>query len=306
MYVLRLAPLLVSLVTLGATCNRNKDETGAAPSGSAAASVVLPGVDTESLTKREKNIWSALVAELASPCEDVAVPVAQCVKEKRECDRCLPAAKFVKRMVSAGKSKAEIAEIYEARFDPKAVKTIVLADSPTKGASDPGVIIVEFADFECGACGQVYPFLKEIYGKYGKKVRMVFKHFPLDLHSNAKLAAQAAYAAQKQGHFWKMHDLLFENQPRLTEPDLIKYAKDVGLDLNKFKKDMHSDGAKERWEKEKKQGESLGVSATPTIYINGRECDLTKLPDPDVEFGNWLDLELEQHEKRRSKPAANP
>ena len=294
-------PILLALVTIGATCNRNSDETGEAPSASASAvKVELEGIDTGSLTSREHQLWSGFVSELLAPCPDVAVPVAQCVKEKRACDLCKPAANFLLRQVQAGRPKADVKDAYELRFDPKKVKTIVIGESPVKGPDDPVVTMVEFADFECPACGAVFPLVEELYAKYGKQMQVVFKHFPLDTHANAKLAAQAAYAAQKQGQFWKMHKTLFENQLRLTEPDLVKYAGDIGLDVNRFKKDMHSDDAKERVEQEKKQGETLGVAATPTLYVNGREVDLSKLGNPIKDLEEWIELEITMAKKGKS------
>jgi len=295
----RLTPLiLLALVTIGATCNRNKDETGGAPTASASAvKVELEGVDTGSLTAREHQLWSGFVSELLAPCPEVAVPVAQCVKEKRACDLCKPAADFLLRQVQAGRPKADVKDAYELRFDPKKVKTIVIGESPVKGADDPPVTLVEFADFECPACGAAYPLLEDIYAKYGKQMQMVFKNFPLAAHPNAKLAAQAGYAALKQGQFWKMHKMLFENQLRLTEPDLVQYAGDIGLDVARFKKDLHSDEAKDRVEQEKKQGETLGVAATPTIYINGREVDLSKLGNPVKDIEEWIELEIDMANK---------
>ncbi|MCA9619120.1 MAG: thioredoxin domain-containing protein [Myxococcales bacterium] len=290
----RITPLiLLALITIGATCNRNKDETGENPSSSASApKIELAGVDTGSLTAREHQIWSDFVSELLAPCPEVAVSVAQCVTDERDCKLCLPAAQFLLRQVQSGRPKADVKEIYEARFDPKQVKTIVLGDSPAKGPDDPAVTFVEFADFECPACGAVYPLVEELYAKYGKNMKVVFKAFPLAIHPNAKLAAQAAFAAGRQGHFWKMHKMLFENQLRLTEPDLVEYAEEIGLDVNRFKKDLHSDDAIAAVDKEKAQGESLGVSGTPSIYINGRGVDLSKLGNPVKDLEEWIELEL--------------
>ncbi len=297
MNVLRVAPLLLALVTVGATCNRNNDESGETPSAEPKANVQLPGVDSSVLTPREHQLWSELVSELLSPCPDVAVPVAQCVTEKRSCALCVPAASFLLRQVQSGRPKADISEVYAARFDPKRVKTIVIGESPAKGSKDPAVTLVEFADFECPACGAAFPLLEQVYEKYGKNMQIVFKHFPLDIHPNAKLAAQASYAAQKQGQFWKMHKILFENQLRLTEPDLVAHAQAIGLDVEQFKKDMHSDEAKDRVVQEKKQGESLGVDATPTIFINGRDCDLSKLGNPVKDLEEWIELEIKSAAK---------
>jgi protein-disulfide isomerase len=298
----RITPLiLLLLVTIGATCNRSKDETGEAPAASSSTvTVELDGIDTGALTPREHQQWSGFVSELLAPCPDVAVPVSQCVQEKRDCKLCTPAAKFLLRQVQSGRPRADVKNAYEMRFDSKRVKTIVIGESPAKGVSDPAVTIVEFADFECPACGAVFPIVEELYAKYGKQMQVVFKNFPLDAHPNAKIAAQAAYAAQKQGQFWTMHKMLFENQLRLTEPDLVQYAGDIGLDVNRFKKDLHSDEAKQRVEQEKKQGETLGVAATPTLYINGREVDLRILGNPVKDLEEWIELEISLAQKGTS------
>jgi protein-disulfide isomerase len=235
----------------------------------------------------------------------VAVPVAQCVSEKRACDLCVPAAEFLVGQVTAGRPKSDIAEIYASRFDPKKVKTIVEGDSAWKGAKEPLVTVIEFADFECPACGAANPLIEMMYDKYGKQMRLVFKHFPLAAHPNAKLAAQAAYAAHQQGLFWKMHKLMFDNQLRLTEPDLVQYATEAGLEVSRFKKDMHSEAAKEAVNQDKSQGESLGVSATPTIYINGRDCDLSKLANPVKDLESWIELDIAEAKKKGRQPAGD-
>lgn len=295
MQSLRWTPLLVALVTTGATCNENNGKAGADASVGPdnVALVEIEGIATDKLTEPEHRKWSSYVSEFLAPCPDVAVPVSQCISEKRDCKACKPAADFLYRQARAGLTKKDVAELFEARFSPKASKTIVLGDSPAKGPSDADVLIVEFADFECPACMMVYPLVEEMYRHYGKHMRVVYKHFPLEQHSNAKLAAQAAYAAQLQGQFWKMHRTLFEAQGQLTEPDLVQYATGIGLDVNRFQKDMHSEAAKERWTQEQKQGETLGVSATPTLYINGREIPLGKFKELAVqELEEWIRLDI--------------
>ena len=290
-----LLPALLGALT---ACDRGTPKpdptkaSSAAPSASVAM-LKLDGVDTGSMTTRETQAWSALVASQLAPCKEVAVPLAQCVAEKRDCKACKPAAEFLSRQVQAGLPKEDIVASYEARFMPDKVKAIVIGDSATRGPSDAPVTLIEFADFECPSCGNAYPLFEAIYGHYEGKVRFVFKNFPLPAHSNAKLAAQAAVAAQKQGQFWGMHHVLFENQTRLTEPQLLGYAAKAGLDMAKFKAELHAEDAKTRIDAEFKQGDELGVDATPTLYINGRQCDLSKLGNPAKELEIWIRFELE-------------
>ena len=302
MVSLRWTPLLlVALVTTGATCNDNDSKTGADASVSPDST---PLVEIEGIGKMdpaEHRKFSGYVTEFLAPCPDVAVPVHQCIQEKRDCKACRPAAEFLYRQTRAGLPKKDIAELYDLRFNPKSVKTIAIDGSPIKGAENGVVTLIEFADFECPACMMVYPLVEEVFNHYKKHMRVVYKHFPLDQHPNAKLAAQASYAAQLQGKFWKMHGILFSAQGQLTEPDLMKYANAVGLDMTRFGQDLHSDAAQKRWEKDLKQGETLGVSATPTLYVNGRDCNLQLFKEKAVdEFEEWIPT----RDRARRKDAA--
>ncbi|MBM4357792.1 MAG: thioredoxin domain-containing protein [Deltaproteobacteria bacterium] len=298
--LLGLPTLLLALV---AACDGGSkaDSKGVVASGSAAASpsatpkasLKLEGIDTSSMTTREVQLWSELVGSQLAPCKEVAVPLAQCVAEKRDCKTCKPAAEFLTRQVQGGLPKEDIVASYEARFMPDKVKAIVIGDSATRGPADAPVTVVEYADFECPSCGNAYPLLEALYAQFEGKVRFVFKNFPLPSHPNANLAAQAAVAAQKQGQFWRMHHVLFENQQRLTEPDLLGYAQNAGLDMGKFKTELHAPEGKARIEAEFKQGDELGVDATPTIFINGRHCELSKLGNVGKELDLWIRLELE-------------
>ncbi|MBM4374408.1 MAG: thioredoxin domain-containing protein [Deltaproteobacteria bacterium] len=293
-----LAALLPALFAVTAACESSAPKpdapkaTSAAPTASAGPTK-LDGVDTSAMTTREVQLWSELVGSQLAPCKDVAVPLGQCVSEKRSCKACKPAAEFLTRQVQAGLPKDDIVASYEARFNADKVKSIVIGDSATRGPGDAPVTVVEFADFECPSCGNAYPLLEALYTQYEGKLRFVFKNFPLPSHPNAKLAAQAAIAVRKQGQFWRMHHVLFENQARLTEPDLLGYAEKVGLDMAKFKVDLHAAETKTRIEAEFKEGDELGVDATPTLYINGRHCDLSKLGNPAKELELWIRLELE-------------
>ena len=295
------ATLLVALAACdsssGTSSQSAASATGSAPSASAEstskATLKLEGIDTSSMTTREASQWTDLVKSQLAPCKETAVPLAQCISEKRDCKTCKPAAEFLTRQVQAGLPQEDIVASYEARFMPDKVKAIVIGDSATRGPADAAVTVVEFADFECPSCGSVYPLLEALYAQFEGKVRFVFKNFPFAMHPNARLAAQAALAAQKQGQFWRMHHAFFENQHRLTEPDLLDYAQKAGLDMSKFKVELHSPDVKSRVDAEVAQGKELGVEATPTIFINGRVCDLSKLGNAAKELDLWIRTELE-------------
>src|SRR5579885_2547558 len=135
------------------------------------------------------------------------------------------------------------------------------------------VEIVVYSDFQCPFCRQFAQPIRDLMGKgvEGVPTKVVFKTFPLTFHPQAKIAAQAAIAAGEQGKFWEMHDLLFANQSALKRDDLLKYAKELKLDFERFGKDLDSDRVKKEVETEQAEGAKRGVNGTPTFYINGAE-----------------------------------
>lgn len=155
-----------------------------------------------------------------------------------------------------------------------------------RGKKDATVTIEEFGDFECPPCGTMAGTLKKIEQDYGARVRFVFHHFPLQNHVHARPAAHAAEAADMQGHYWDMHDLLYKEQSNWSKaPDVIPiltgYAGAIGLNVERFKKDMESEAAKDRVEADHKLGASRGVTSTPTLFVNNVLVPATSL-NPDA------------------------
>ncbi len=151
--------------------------------------------------------------------------------------------------------------------------TIAVAGSPVRGKSDASVTIVEFSDFQCPFCARSNPIVEGVLKKYPEKVNYVYKHFPLAFHAAARPAALASIAAQEQGKFWEMHDVLFTNQATLDASKLEDYAKQAGLDVARFKKDLETKKAEyeKRVDAELALGQSVDVRGTPTLYIGGRK-----------------------------------
>jgi protein-disulfide isomerase len=152
------------------------------------------------------------------------------------------------------------------------------ADPPhTKGEPNAAVTIEEFGDFQCPPCGAFYPELKKLKAEYGTNMRVIFRHFPLtEMHPQALDAALAAEAAAAQGKFWEMHDWLYENQalwdkrPNAREL-FVAQARTFGLNPERFERDMNAAPVKQRVSQDYYRGISLGVTGTPTIFINGRQ-----------------------------------
>jgi len=171
-------------------------------------------------------------------------------------------------------------------------------EGKAKGSSKAQVTIVEFSDFQCPFCSRVLPTLDKLIKDYPDKIRVFFKHNPLPFHSDAPLAAQAAVAAEAQGKFWQMHDILFKNQQNIKRPDLEKYAKEIGLDVEKFKKDIDSPATKKRVDDDTELGKKLGVQGTPNFFINGRPL---RGAVPYEQFKTVVDDELTRAKKLIAK-----
>jgi predicted DsbA family dithiol-disulfide isomerase len=255
-----------------------------------AQDVDLPGVDTSQFTPRERHEFSQYVRALPAPCKDVAVPIAQCLIEHRACDACLPAAQAVAKAVREGMAREQVEDLYKQRFDASAARGIPVDGSPARGPEGARVVVVEFADFECPFCQKIAPELDAIWDKRKDKVRFIYKFMPLSMHPHGEPAARAAIAAQAQGKFWEMHHLLFANGQHLEESDLDGYAKQIGLDLDRFHADLRSPATKARLDADRKLGDDLHVRGTPTIFIDGREFD-----SRGADIGEWLDQEIAAH-----------
>jgi Na+/H+ antiporter NhaA len=140
-----------------------------------------------------------------------------------------------------------------------------------RGAADAPVTVVEYGDFECPYCGRAEPVVRELLAGAGDDIRYVWRHLPLEqVHPRAALAAEAAEAAAEQGAFWEMHDLLLDNQEHLLVRDLLSYADRLGLDVERFRRDLKEHRLAARVAEDVQSAELSGVSGTPTFFVNGR------------------------------------
>ena len=148
-------------------------------------------------------------------------------------------------------------------------------DSPVYGnTTNPKLTIVEFTEFQCPYCSRIAPVMQDLNKKYPDKIKFVYKHFPLSFHSNAQSAAAASIAAQKQGKFWEYRYALASHSRELGDSVYVAVAKEVGLNIDQFKKDMVLDSAmKARIDKDFQLGVKVGVQGTPNFYINGKRQD---------------------------------
>jgi protein-disulfide isomerase len=139
-----------------------------------------------------------------------------------------------------------------------------------RGSPDAPVVLVEYGDFECPHCAAAYGVVKKLERDLPDKLAVVFRQFPLiNVHPHAQLAAEASEAAGAQGKFWKMHDVLFENQDALAPADLIKYATALHLDQKRFAGDLSGHRFLSKVEGDMRGGLESGVQGTPSFFING-------------------------------------
>ncbi|HEU4340435.1 MAG TPA: DsbA family protein [Candidatus Binatia bacterium] len=163
---------------------------------------------------------------------------------------------------------------------------------PFKGPETAPVTIVKFEDFQCPFCKQGQPIFAELLSRYNGKIRVVHKDLPLDsIHPQARPAAEAARCAQEQQKFWDYHDKLYASAPHLAAADLKTYAKEVGLDLGLFERCLNAGKYKELVQNNLMQGAKLGITGTPTFFINGREVSGAQ---PIEAFTTIIDEELAQ------------
>ncbi len=175
--------------------------------------------------------------------------------------------------------------------DPNKIHEVKLGSSPSKGPADAPITIVEFSDFQCPYCGRVGPTLDRLLKEYPGQVRVVYKHLPLSFHKDALPAAKASIAAGRQGKFWEMHDLLFQNQRQLKEAKFKELATSLGLDLDQFERDYKSADVATEVAQDMNEARRLGVTGTPGFFINGR---FTSGAKPYDSFKALVEAELQK------------
>jgi Na+/H+ antiporter NhaA len=140
-----------------------------------------------------------------------------------------------------------------------------------RGPNDAPVTVLEYGDFQCPYCGRAEPAIRELLADFGDDVRYVWRHLPLaDVHPRAQFAAEATEAAAEQGAFWELHDVLLDHQDALLLPDLLRYAEELGLDVDRFEKDLRTHAGAGRIAEDVDSADLSGVSGTPSFFINGR------------------------------------
>ncbi len=220
--------------------------------------------------------------------EAISVDITGMTPDQQETTKSM--IKEIVPLIRAGKAESEIIKTLQEKESKKITRyRFEIGNSPSRGPQDAKVTILEFDDFQCSYCKKVQPTVKKILEKYPNDVRLVFKQHPLPFHKDAQLAAEASLAAGEQGKFWEMHDMLFENQKKLKEDNLLEYAQELGLDMEQFKADLKSNKFKSQVDRETQQAVQIGATGTPAFFINGRYLAGAK---PLESFVKIIDEEL--------------
>lgn len=158
----------------------------------------------------------------------------------------------------------------------------IVADDWTYGNKDAKTVVVEYLDFECEACAAYYPITTQLKVEYKNDMLFVVRYFPLPGHANSLTAAKAVEAAGKQGKFWEMYSVLYENQKEWGEKKVAdqgmfeKYAIQVGLDIDKWRTDLSDPAVEDRIQRNYKEAMKLGLQGTPSFFLNGKKIESPK------------------------------
>ena len=222
------------------------------------------------------------------PCIDAGLSLAACFKTKGElCTNMGDLVGRAARLASQGKSAEDLAGAitYEAGWAP-----IDLTGSPSMGPENAPVVLVEYTDFQCPFCSRSQATIAEIEEKYGARLRVVYKSFPLAKHKLAQPAAIAAMAADRQGKFWEFKAAVFERQRELKDEAVLEQiAKDLGLNLARWNKDRADPAIEAQIKADVAQAKRLGVTGTPCFFVNGYKLKGAK---PVAAFEDVIDREL--------------
>jgi protein-disulfide isomerase len=236
----------------------------------------LPQVDFTGLSTAQK---AAALKELrAQPCLcGCGMKVAECRIKDPNCSDSRGLAQVIIKAIHEGRNPQyaiEHSDLVARRTGAPNVleKPIPLSihGSPFKGPANARITLVEFSDFECPYCSKAAAKVEAILQAYPSDARLVYKQYPLPDHPNARMAAEAALAANAQNKFWLMHDKLFANSDKLSAAKIAEIAKDAGLDMARFQADWKSGKFKAAVDKDIADGDKATVSGTPTIFINGK------------------------------------
>lgn len=250
---------------------------GEGPSGTATLPPPPPGemiteakgVDLSALSEVQRGTFFQVLNVEPSAC-DRPHSLATSIRDDAECRDSLILGQFIADRLASGIAASDVKPELEEVRDALQVREIPIAGRPTFGNERAPVTVVMFADFECPHCKAEAPVLRQAIQQYRGQAKLVFKHFPLNMHTRARVAARACEIAHAQGKFWEMHDQVFTHQLELEDADLRAYAAAIGLDLARFDSELRGGRYEDVVDADRLDGEKLGLTGTPAVFVNGR------------------------------------
>lgn len=255
--------------------------------------IVTPAVVTASVafeSTLKANIDTPILDVATNPAEDIIFlltpgavliysPEEQTVLERIPLDQPFDRIAFLEgdRLVLTAGQPSRIEIIRFSRIYP-----IDLTNRSVKGPADAKVTIVVFDDYQCPYCARLERFIQQVLKQFPNDVKYAIKHFPLPSHQFAHQGAMAGMAAAKQDKFWEFHSRLLENHDQVNEEKIIEIAGELALDMDRFNQDRQSAASRLLIKEDVENGKKIGVSGTPTVFINGkriRNRDLGRLPE---------------------------
>ncbi len=241
----------------------------------------LPGVDLSGLTAAQKTTALKLFKEQDCPCH-CGRKIDRCRIEDSSCAYSSGVAAVMIETIKKGGSESDAidaaakskwaqgppAQSTRLLDDPVAIST---TGAPVTGPANAPITLVEFSDFQCPYCVAAIPQLQALLKAYPTQVKLIFKQFPLEIHSQAAFAATAALAAQHQEKFWAMHDALFAHHDNLSRENVLAIAQNLGLNMRRFEADLNAPETMQTIQRDIADGDRAGVQGTPTIFINGQK-----------------------------------
>jgi protein-disulfide isomerase len=265
----------------------------------------LPGLDLSGLSPAQKAAALKILREEGCNC-GCSMKIAQCRMEDPACSYSRSLAMTAIRELKAGKPagqvRAKVHELAEQGPPPKTLEDpvpISIDGDPFRGPADAKVTIVEFSDFQCPYCSAAAPAALKLVDQFSGRVKLVFKQFPLDMHKQAHLAAEASLAAHAQRKFWPLHDKMFANFRQLSRDNILKWAGESGLDVQRFTADLDSGKYRAAVDREIQQGTEAGVNGTPTFFVDGKRYN-----GPIENIGPVIEAELRGGSAAGPQPAA--
>ena len=240
----------------------------------------ISDVDFTGLSETQKRI--ALNVMKDNPCNcGCKMTIATCRHRDISCRRSLIFARTIVDSLREGKQQDDVVRVLRAKAntfvearlpdDAGVVYDIDVTHNPSRGPEEAPVSIIEFSDFQCPFCAGIQKTLDRVLEAFPDKVRLIYKQYPLNIHSHARRAAAASLAAHNQGRFWELHDKMFENFSAINDANIRNWAKEIGLDMDSFDQNMNTGQQETLIRKDIADGAAAKVLGTPTLFVNGRK-----------------------------------